>query len=42
MTKSDDERIAREEATWTAPKLFMLGFGFLAVCLVVIYTMASI
>lgn len=35
-----DERIAREEREWTAPKLFVLGFGFLGVCLAVIFLMA--
>lgn len=42
MTKSNDDRIAREEADWDAPRLLLLGFGFLAVCIAVIYAIASL
>ena len=42
MTESQEERIAREEAYWTGPRLFGFGLAFLAACLVVIYVMASI
>ncbi len=34
-------RIEREEEYWTAPRLFAFGFGFLGVCIVVIYLMAT-
>jgi hypothetical protein len=42
VSESHEQRIAREEATWNAPKLFALGFIFLAVCIATIYVMASI
>lgn len=42
MTESHAERIAREEAYWTGPRLFGFGLAFLAACVVVIYIMASI
>jgi hypothetical protein len=42
VSESHEQRIAREEATWNAPKLFALGFIFLGICIAVIYTMASI
>ena len=42
MTESHDQRIAREEQQWNAPKLFGLGFVFLGICIAVIYVMASI
>jgi hypothetical protein len=43
VTQVDDEqRIAREEKYWNAPRLFTLGFAFLGVCLVVIYVMATV
>lgn len=41
VSDSQDQRIAREEGYWTAPRLFAAGIAFLAVCVVVIYTMAS-
>lgn len=41
MSGYDEERIAREEETWTGGKLVALMFGFLLFALVVIYTMAS-
>lgn len=31
-----EQRIAREESHWNAPRMFVLGFGFLALCLAVI------
>jgi len=34
-------RIEREEEYWTAPRLFVFGFGFLGVCIVVIYLLAT-
>ena len=35
MTTSDQDkqRIAKEEQTWNAPKLFVLGFVFLGACI---------
>ncbi len=41
VTDPQEQRIAREEATWNAPKLFALGFIFLGICIAVIYAMAS-
>ena len=35
-----EQRIVREEREWNASRMFLLGFGFLAVCLAVIFTMA--
>jgi hypothetical protein len=42
VTASDEQRIAREEQHWTAPRLLILGFSFLGVCLVVIYAIATL
>lgn len=42
MSESHEQRIAREEQTWNAPKLFAFGFVFLGVCIAIIYLMASI
>jgi hypothetical protein len=42
VSESEEQRIARQEAYWTAPKLFACGIAFLALCVVAIYTMASI
>jgi hypothetical protein len=42
VTQSNDDRIARDEAAWNAPRLFTLGFGFLAACIVLIYVLASL
>jgi hypothetical protein len=42
VSESHEERIAREEQTWNAPKLFTLGFVFLGICIAIIYAMASI
>ena len=36
-----DPRIAQEEEYWNAPRLFVAGFAFLGVCIVVIYLMAT-
>jgi hypothetical protein len=36
-----DQRIVREEEYWNAPRLFVAGFVFLGVCIVVIYLMAT-
>ena len=41
MSESNEQRIAREEGQWTAPKLFGLGFVFLGLCIALIYAMAS-
>ena len=41
VSESDEQRIAREESSWNAPKLFALGFIFLGICIAVIYAMAS-
>ena len=37
---ADEQRIAREDRHWNAPKMFLLGFGFLGLCLGLIFTMA--
>jgi hypothetical protein len=42
VTESHEERIAREEAYWTGPRLFGFGLSFLAACLVFIYFLSSI
>ena len=42
LTKEDQERIAREEAAWTAPKFFITGFAFLGACILTLIVMASI
>jgi hypothetical protein len=42
VSESHEERIAREEAYWNGPRLFLFGLLFLAFCLVMIYLMASI
>jgi hypothetical protein len=42
VSESHEERIAREEAYWNGPRLFLFGLVFLATCLVIIYLMASI
>jgi hypothetical protein len=42
VTEPDEQRIAREEAYWTGPRLFGFGLVFLGACIIVIYTMASI
>ena len=42
MAESEEQRIAREEQTWNAPKLFVLGFVFLGACIALIMLMSSI
>ncbi len=42
MSETHEQRIAREEATWTGPKFMGLLVGTLAVALTVIYSIASI
>jgi hypothetical protein len=42
LTKEDEERIAREEAAWNAPRFFISGFLFLGACLVLLQVMAAI
>lgn len=42
MSESHEARIAREEAYWTGPRLFGFGLAFLAICLVIIYALASL
>ena len=41
MSESEEQRIAREESYWNAPRLFTAGIVFLGVCIVVIYLMAT-
>lgn len=36
----DEQRIAREEREWGAPRMFVLGFGFLAACIALILAMS--
>ena len=38
--REQEQRIAREESHWNAPRMFVLGFGFLALCLTAIFAMA--
>ncbi len=40
MSDEQEQRIAREEAEWNAPKLFILGFAFLGVAIAVIYALS--
>lgn len=42
MSESHEARIAREEEYWTGPRLFGFGLVFLAICIVIIYILASI
>ena len=42
MSESNEARIAREEAYWNGPRLFGFGLAFLAMCVVLIYILASI
>jgi hypothetical protein len=42
VSETPEQRIAREESTWNAPKLFALGIVFLGLCIALIYVMASI
>jgi len=42
MSESHEERIAREEAYWTGPRLFGFGLAFLACCITVIYILSSL
>lgn len=42
MSETQEQRIAREEAYWTGPRLFGFGLVFLGICLVIIYILASI
>ncbi len=41
-SEQDKQRIAKEEETWNAPKLFVLGFVFLGICIAVIIGIANI
>jgi hypothetical protein len=38
----DKQRISKEEETWNAPKLFVLGFLFLGACLALIMLMSHL
>jgi hypothetical protein len=42
VTDSYEERIAREEAYWNAPRLLTLGFVFLGACIALIMLMAEL
>jgi hypothetical protein len=42
VTQADEQRIAREEQYWTTPRLLILGFSFLGICLVAIYAIATL
>jgi hypothetical protein len=42
VTQPEEQRIAREEQYWTTPRLLILGFSFLGICLVVIYAIAAL
>jgi hypothetical protein len=38
----DKQRIAKEEETWNAPKLFVLGFVFLGACIALIMLLSHL
>jgi len=42
VSESHQDRIAREEAYWTGPRLFTLGLVFMAVAVAFIYFIATI
>jgi hypothetical protein len=42
VSESHEERIAREEAYWTGPRLFAFGTSFLTCCIIVIYILSSL
>ena len=42
VSDQDKQRIAKEEETWNAPKLFVLGFVFLGCCIALILLMSSL
>lgn len=42
MSSSDEERIAREEEYWTAPRLFIFGFALLGAAITLIVVMANL
>ncbi len=42
MSETYEERIAREEEYWTAPRLFALGLSFMACAVAFIYLIASV
>lgn len=42
VSESHEQRIAREEAYWTGPRLFVLGLSFMAFAIAFIYFIASI
>ena len=42
MSETPEQRIAREEEYWTAPRLFVFGLSFLSVAITFIYVMSGI
>lgn len=42
LSKAEEEAYQAQEAAWTGPRLIGLAFGTLAVCLVVLYSMAQV
>jgi hypothetical protein len=42
MDKENEERVQREEETWTAPRLIVFGSVFLGICLVILYALANL
>ena len=42
VSDQDKQRIAKEEETWDAPKLFVLGFVFLGACLALIMVLSHL
>jgi hypothetical protein len=42
VSEQDKQRIAKEEETWNAPKLFVLGFVFLGACLALIMLLSHL
>jgi hypothetical protein len=42
VSDQDKQRIAKEEETWNAPKLFVLGFVFLGACIALIMLMSHL
>jgi hypothetical protein len=41
VSEPEEQRIAREESYWTAPRLFTAGLIFLAASIALLYAMAS-
>jgi hypothetical protein len=42
MDPENEERVQREEDTWTGPRLMIFGSAFLGICLVILYVLANL